>query len=352
MTAKTKALKLLDLPPHYNPAAARNANYQADAAQILTEAAKWRKDQNLKPVASDQRRVHVLDIDDQFDFDFPAGTLFVSGRSGTGGMDAAKRRVEFIYRYLGVISQITNTMDTHLPFQVFYGSAHLNRDGDHPAPHTVISAADYMANYRPNPAMAAQIGVDAVWLQRQFNYYCQELEKSGKYQLYIWPYHCMLGSPGHRLAGVMEEARLFHCFARGAENLPEIKGGNPLTEHYSIFAPEVTTTWDGRPIPGAQKNVRLIKALLSDHRVFIMGEAASHCVRTSVADFLTEVQSVDPALAKKVVILRDCTTAVVVPGVVDFTDEAERAIQNFQDAGMNVVDSTDEGAIEELILRD
>jgi nicotinamidase-related amidase len=49
----------------------------------------------------------------------------------------------------------------------------------------------------------------------------------------------------------------------------------------------------------------------------------------------------DPALAQKVYLLEDCSSPVVVPGVVDFTDAADAAFQRFADAGMHLVKSTD-----------
>jgi len=39
--------------------------------------------------------------------------------------------------------------------------------------------------------------------------------------------------------------------------------------------------------------------------------------------------------------LEDCTSPVVVPGVVDFTEAANEAFQRFAAAGMNVVKSTE-----------
>ena len=47
------------------------------------------------------------------------------------------------------------------------------------------------------------------------------------------------------------------------------------------------------------------------------------------------------ALAPKVYLLEDCTSPVVVPGVVDYTDEADAAFRRFAEAGMHVVRSTD-----------
>ncbi len=338
---KGKRFSRLPIPAFHDSRKSFEAAFSVqDVSKLQQEAAEWRRRLNLTAVGGDRRKVQLLVIDDQFDFTYPEGALFVAGRSGKGAMEAQDRLVKFIYEHLGLISQITCTMDTHLPFQIFFPSAHLLEDGGHPSPHTLIKAEDYRAGrFRPNPAMAKQLGADPVWLQRQFTHYCEQLEKSGKYALYLWPYHCLLGSNGHRLAGVVEEARLFHAFARGAENRPEIKGGNPLTEHYSVFSPEVTTCWDGQPIPGAQKNTRLIKTLLESDAVLIAGLASSHCVKESIADFISEIKAQDPKLAGKLYLLRDCTAPVVIPGGMDFTDEAEKAMQDFQDAGMHLVDT-------------
>jgi nicotinamidase-related amidase len=42
-----------------------------------------------------------------------------------------------------------------------------------------------------------------------------------------------------------------------------------------------------------------------------------------------------------VYLLDDCTSPVVVPGVVDYTDQADEAYRRFEQAGMHVVRSTD-----------
>lgn len=331
----------LPIPDLYDSRNAFKVDYTVKGiSELQKQAEAWKNQHRLKSANGDKIKVHLLIIDDQLDFTYPEGALFVAGRSGKGAMEAQDRLAGFIYRHLHLLTQITCTMDTHLPYQIFFPSAHLKADGTHPEPHTVISAAEYReGKYRPNPAMAKQLGVDPVWLERQFIHYCEQLEASGKYQLYLWPYHCLLGSNGHRLSGVIEEARLFHSFARGAENRPEIKGGNPLTEHYSVFSPEVTTCWDGQAIPGAQKNTRLVKLLLESDAILLGGLASSHCVKESIADFLGEIQRQDPALARKVFILRDCIAPVVIPGVADFTDDADRALKRFQDAGMKVVET-------------
>ncbi len=58
---------------------------------------------------------------------------------------------------------------------------------------------------------------------------------------------------------------------------------------------------------------------------------------TNLADILAQ----DKRLVEKVYLLEDCTSPVVVPGVIDYTDQADAAFQRFADAGMHVVRSTD-----------
>ena len=139
-------------------------------------------------------------------------------------------------------------------------------------------------------------------------HYCQELQKAGKYQLYLWPPHCLLGSDGHALVGILHEARMFHSLLRGAQSWVEVKGGNPLTENYSVLRPEVLSRHDGAPL--AQRNTQFLETLLSADAVIIAGQAASHCVKSSIDDLLDEIAATDPALARKVYIMTDCMSAV------------------------------------------
>ncbi|HUH04019.1 MAG TPA: nicotinamidase, partial [Kofleriaceae bacterium] len=213
-------------------------------------------------------------------------------------------------------------------------------------PHTIISG-DQVAGgeVRPNPAVARWLcNGNYGWLTKQVIHYCRELEKAGKYQLYLWPPHCLLGSAGHALTGLIHEARLFHSFVRGAQSWVEVKGGNPLTENYSVLRPEVLSRHDGAPL--AQRNTQFLKTLLSADAVVIAGQAASHCVKSSIDDLLDEIVAKDPALARKVYVMTDCMSAVTVPDgaggfAADFTGEAEQAQQRFADAGMHLVRSTD-----------
>ena len=88
-------------------------------------------------------------------------------------------------------------------------------------------------------------------------------------------------------------------------------------------------------------NQKFIEQLQQYDRLIIAGQAKSHCVAWTVSDLLEEIALLDLELAKKVYLLEDCSSPVVVPGVVDHTDAADAAYERFAKAGMNVVKSTE-----------
>lgn len=280
-------------------------------------------------------------VDCQNTFCIPEFELFVGGRSGMGAVEDNVRLCEFIYRNLGCITEIVPTMDTHTAIQIFHPVFWIDDAGEHPEPHTTISLGDVEKRaWKPNPAVAASVmGGDLQRLQRHAEHYVRKLTERAKYPLMVWPYHSMLGGIGHALVSAVEEALFFHCLARNSQTRFQIKGGNPLTEHYSVLHPEVREGPDGEPI--ADRDAGFLQRLLDFDLVFIAGQAKSHCVAWTIDDLLTEVRVRDPNLVEKVYLLEDCTSPVVVPGVVDFTDEANKAFRRFADAGMHVVRSSD-----------
>jgi nicotinamidase-related amidase len=347
MTTQTTNSRL-PVPGFYDPAHAGLWAYRPDLGRLLEEAGRWRASHGIRPAGSDKSKLHLLLIDVQKDFCFPEGTLYVGGRSGRGAIEDSDRIARFLYRNLGAITDVTCTLDTHFPFQIFFPSFWLDRDDRPLAAHREITTDDIRAGeVKPNPLVAWWLCQgNYTWLLRQVEFYCAELEKAGKYKLYLWPPHCILGGDGHALAGVVQEARMFHAWVRGSRDLMEVKGGNALTENYSVLAPEVLMRHDGQPL--AQRNTQFIKTLLEADAVIVAGQAASHCVKSSIEDLLGEIRSQDEALARKVYILEDCMSSVAVPDpahagqfVFDFTPQAEAAIRRFADAGMNVVRSSD-----------
>ncbi len=338
----------LPVPAFYEPQNAGSWGYRPDVGRLFEEATAFRARHNVRPSGSDRTKVHLLLIDVQKDFCFPEGALYVGGRSGRGAIEDSDRIARFVYRNLGVLTDITCTLDTHFPYQIFFASFWLDRNDRPLAAHREIATDDIRkGEVKPNPAVTWWLcGGDYSWLQRQVEFYCAELERAGKYKLYLWPPHCILGGDGHALAGIVQEARLFHAFVRGSQGGMEVKGGHTLTENYSVLAPEVLMGHDGQPL--AQRNSAFVKTLLDADAVIVAGQAASHCVKSSLEDLLSEIKTQDEKLARKVYILADCMSAVAVPDparpgsfLFDFTPDAEAALQRFAAEGMNVVRSTD-----------
>lgn len=329
----------LPIPPHFDPRKVGEV-WRVPYQRRASDARNWTKKHDIKPAAVDLTRICLLLIDVQNTFCVPEFELFVSGQSGTGAMDDNKRLCEFIYRNLGLITAIVPTLDTHTAMQIFHPVFWVNVAGEHPSPAANITPTDIEQGvWKVNPAVADSItNRDYPALQTHVLHYVKQLSHHGKYPLTVWPYHAMLGGIGHALVSAVEEVVFFHAITRNSQTQFEIKGNNPLTENYSVLRPEVLESVDGRPI--AQKNTRLIQQLLDFDFVIIAGQAKSHCVAWTIDDLLTEIQLADPNLAKKVYLLEDCTSPVVIPGVVDYTKQADDAFQRFAAAGMHIVKST------------
>ncbi|MEG3848548.1 isochorismatase [Microcoleus sp. herbarium19] len=336
MTVKTQ----LPIPEYFDPkqvGAVWRVPYQERAAQ----AKNWAEQHIIQPAARDKNRICLLIIDAQNTFCIPEFELFVGGRSGSGAVNDNLRLCEFIYRNLNLITAIAPTMDTHTAMQIFHPIFWINAAGEHPQPAaTSITLEDVRKGiWKVNPAVAYSIsGGNFSALEKHALHYVNKLSENGKYPLTIWPYHSMLGGIGHALVSAVEEAIFFHSIARESQAIFEIKGGNPLTENYSVLRAEVLDGSEGNPI--AEKNTSFINKLLEFDAVIIAGQAKSHCVAWTIDDLLAEILARNPQLAKKVYLLEDCTSPVVVPGVVDFTEAADAAFQRFATAGMNVVKST------------
>ncbi|MDX2270576.1 MAG: isochorismatase [Cyanobacteriota bacterium] len=337
----TTLLQPLPIPSHFQPNLV-NQVWRVPYQQRASEAEAWAKRMGISPAAKDKTRICLMVIDAQNTFCLPDFELYVGGRSGTGAIDDNRRLCEFIYKNLASISEIAPTMDTHTTMQIFHPIFWVNDAGEHPIPAaTMITLEDVQKGvWKVNPAVAYSLARgNYMALQNHAIHYAKKLSDEGKYPLTVWPYHSMLGGIGHALVSAVEEAIFFHAIARHSQTNFEIKGGNPLTENYSVLRPEVLDGSDGRPI--AQKNTRFIQRLLEFDAVIIAGQAKSHCVAWTIDDLLTEILAQDPQLARKVYLLEDCTSPVVVPGVIDFTDQADAAFQRFADAGMYIVKSTD-----------
>jgi len=327
------------IPPHYKPEKVAEV-WRVPYQERASEAEMWAREHVIRPSIEDKYRICLLPVDVQNTFCIPDFELYVGGRSGTGAVDDNRRLCEFIYRNLGVITEICPTMDTHQAVQIFHSIFLINDRGEHPAPFTLISEEDIRKGvWKFNPAVGYSLRITEKDGQQFLLHYARRLKAGGKYELTIWPYHAMLGGIGYALVSSLEEAVFFHSIARYSQADFQIKGDNPLTENYSVLSPEVLEDPEGNEI--ASRNTAFIRKLLQFDIVIIAGQAKSHCVAWTIDDLLSDILNMDRNLAKKVYLLEDCTSPVVIPGVIDYTEQADAAFRRFAGAGMHIVRSTD-----------
>jgi nicotinamidase-related amidase len=332
-------MRELPLPAHFEPARVGDV-WRVSYEDRACEAPAWAREHALRPAAEDAFRICLLLVDVQNTFCVPDFELFVAGRSGTGAVDDNRRLCEFLYRNLASITQIFPSLDTHHVMQVFHAVWLIDEHGNHPPPYTLISPEDVeTGRWRVNVAVAEALGISADYAERHLAHYTQRLAEGGKYDLTIWPYHAMLGGIGHALVSAVEEAVFFHGLARCSRPEFQVKGENPLTEHYSMLGPEVTEGPDGDILHGT--NSTLIDTLLGFDAVVVAGQAKSHCLAWTIDDLLENQGLRERELAERTYLLEDCTSPVVVPGVVDYTDDADGAFERYVAAGMHVVRSSE-----------
>lgn len=227
----------------------------------------------------------MLIIDMQNDFVLSSGSLSVPGAE-----DDAKRINSFIVNNKRNIQHISATLDSHHPIHIANPVFWKDANGKHPVPFTTITLSDIK---------------DGKW-QTSFNpqwviKYVEELEKCGKV-LTIWVPHCVVGSNGFALVNdVMDALVEWEETTSKPYNL-EFKGSNWYSEHYSIFKAEVEVP----NCPETQLNQNLLNTLNKYDRVFLCGEASTHCVKCSLDDINTYA----PDLVKKLVILDDCMSPI------------------------------------------
>jgi len=125
--------------------------------------------------------------------------------------------------------------------------------------------------------------------------------------------------------------------ARGVTVTWVLKGQNCLTEMYSALAAEVPVPTD----PSTELNINLRRMLLpapfhsgATQKLFVCGQAKSHCVAATLRDVLGGTPS--RAECEAVTLLEDCTSSVA-----GFETAAEAFVKDMQARGVVVANAAD-----------
>jgi nicotinamidase-related amidase len=245
-----------------------------------------------------------LIIDAQVDFCHPEGSLFVPGADTD-----VERIARLIHQHAHQIDHIVVTLDTHQLLDIAHPQFWKNAEGKHPDPFTVITSDDVITGQwipRFSPEKARQ--------------YVQDLEADEQFQHVIWPEHCLIGSSGAALHDTLLAALKNWAHQRGQDYIAVQKGLYPLTEHFGVFQAQVPDP----EVPETQFNAALVADLDRFDTIYIMGEAKSHCVATSLKQLLEFA----PAITEKLVLVTDCMSDVTGMGHLADSIYAEAWTQN------------------------
>jgi nicotinamidase/pyrazinamidase len=304
----------MSLPAYYQP-----DNVGTFFVPDISQAVSAGQHARLPASADDRIRTLLLLVDPQVDFIHQDGALSVPG-----AVDDTRRTIEWLLSHAAEITDVVVSLDSHVPLQIFYPTWWRSESGDVPAPYTTISSeAVDDGTWRPV--------YEPVWSKD----YAHRLEDQSKKQLMIWPYHTMVGTAGHNLEPSLAEAISFHSAARSSQPTYVTKGLIPKTEYYSLLEPEVKVPED----PRGQLNQGLLDRILAYDRVFVAGQAKSHCVLETLSSVVKRVGDEPEALAR-LHVLEDCTSSVAHPEI-DFEAMAVEKLDEFAALGLQRLTSND-----------
>ncbi|MCA9357081.1 hypothetical protein KC872_02630 [Candidatus Kaiserbacteria bacterium] len=269
--------------------------------------------------------VQLLIIDPQNDFmDIKGAALPVAGAN-----DDMNRLATMLDRVGQKLQKVHVTMDSHQLVDIAHPAFWRDANGVSPNPMTMISFASIKdGTWSPRRPELRDYVLD----------YAQKLEANGKYQIMVWPPHCLIGSWGHNVQTNLAAALDRWCIQR-VRNIDFVtKGTNVLTEHYGALLAEVPIAKD----PSTQLNGRFLSMLQQADLVVVAGEASSHCVKATVEQVAENIGSEH---VKKFQLLTDCMSpvpAVTAPDgtvVVDFPAIAEQFLKDMSALGMKLTTS-------------
>ncbi len=270
----------------------------------------------------------LLIIDPQYDFyDVPLHEqLNVAAQTISPALpvphswEDAQRLARFIHNQQTSINNIVVTLDSHHEYDIAHSIYWQNKLGQHPAPFTLISYQDI---------------VDGLWQPtdlEQLNHvleYTQSLEQTGKYSLIIWPTHCVIDSVGHTVVAPIQTAIENWEKQKNISRHTISKGENPHTEHYGGCEAEYPLHDDIK----TQSDPQLTALVVQSDRVFISGQALSHCVASTVEQMIDKLPRDD---IRKLILLIDTTSPVA-----GFEKQAQAFVERMLALGVNIANTTD-----------
>ncbi len=301
-----------------------------DKYMALSQLAEQEEFDSAAADYSNGNTVCVIVVDWQNDFiEGPMAHLGVDGSKAD-----SERAFRFLHNYMGGITTILSTVDTHSPQSIFFPTWWMDKDYQNPAPFTTISSKEIE---------------DGIWIPRfkdpsdksrkkpkqKAIDYCKELESKKRPLLTIWPYHCEQGSTGAALETQYFQLQWYHSLARSTSNLKAIKGLDPSSDMYGALKPEFSET--------NFLNKPLIDAVLQYRYIFMFGQARNYCFDTTLVQLVdyfmnkSDPEAYNPDVINRIYVLEDCTSPIGT-----MTPENLAVEAYCRDCGVHFVKSTDD----------
>lgn len=259
-------------------------------------------------MSTSRKKIDLLIIDPQISFCAAPGTrvpVFPDGeltlpKGGELYVDGAEKDMQRLSAFIKTnkhrLSNIRVTLDSHQRVHIAHARFWIGRGGQNPDIFTTITLGDVENGvWRAAKTQHQQRALE----------YVRTLKRNGRYELMIWPEHCLVGSIGTAVHPVLYDALMeWEAMFKRIDFVP--KGNNPFTEHYSAYQADVIDPTD----PTTQPNTRLANILEEADVVLISGEASTHCVANTIRDIADSFA--DQLAIKKFVYLKDTCSPVSV----------------------------------------
>jgi nicotinamidase-related amidase len=258
--------------------------------------------------------LQFLITDPQNDFANPTGNLFVPGADKD-----SERLTAMLKRHTSQIDEIHITLDTHHYVDIAHPIFWINNQGNHPAPFTAITEDDVLQGKWKTKQPDHQVRATE---------YVQTLKANGRYNLIIWPPHCLIGQAGHNVVAPIASALTEWEKTFAIANYV-VKGSNMWTEHYSAVRADVPDSTD----PSTLLNTDLIARLEKADVIACSGQALSHCVANTIRDIADNFAEEN---ISKLVLVEDTSSSVS-----GFEALGEQFVTDMKARGMRTVKSTE-----------
>ena len=219
-------------------------------------------------------------------------------------MQSMRNVADMISRAGNRLNDIHITMDSHHPLHIAHERWFKDSAGNHPAPFTLMRVdgnriIGFTMDAQGNSTDIGEYFVTLPSLTDWTIKYLESLAAGGRYPHCIWPYHCIIGTPGHNIVEpIMESVWKWENTIGGFANIVT-KGSNPKTEHFSGVRAEVEDPND----PSTLLNTDLIKVTMEADLILVAGQASSHCVPNTALDMANSFG--DDSFFQKMVFLED-----------------------------------------------